>query len=527
MITKTIDPKNNWFIWRSVQQRLTTWTQALLMGNRFSVLIDPECETGCNPTKKIIQVNPQLFREADASVQFTATQGLLAHECGHALFTAGFADENVLQMLTNILEDERIERAMKVLYPGIKAAFDTLGDLSIAAQRAGHRDEAHSIISCCLVWRWANTRGGEELMFDCLGIEPDPIAELWAAVRPLVESAWAVKTTAEVIAIAKRILDMLHINKDEVMPKASISKGADMPPLDDMPKKGAAPLTMPVREAQMAPGLGVGIEDEDLPAIELARRLELAPYIQLEDSVRPAVTRLVEMLKERRPDQRSMPHEWRGRYSFRQETRTPDMPNLEKAYAELAKMDLAVYILVDRSGSMGCREEDVRSALMTVYCAAHKIGIPVGIAYFGENSTSYRSAAAIPIDTVVADVARLEDSASDAVKAVIAGYDGWSGDEYLDWGLRKAEEALATRPEKKRVILVIHDGEPVFHLGPFSDYDVSQAHVRDLDKAGYIPIGLYIGGGETARIAGIFPRLVACKPENLPEKLGNMLANLV
>jgi hypothetical protein len=50
---------------------------------------------------------------------------------------------------------------------------------------------------------------------------------------------------------------------------------------------------------------------------------------------------------------------------------------------------------------------------------------------------------------------------AETAKALIAGYTAWSREEYLDWGLRKADTELRARPETLRVLLIIHDGERV------------------------------------------------------------------
>ena len=103
---------------------------------------------------------------------------------------------------------------------------------------------------------------------------------------------------------------------------------------------------------------------------------------------------------------------------------------------------------------------------MTIYLAAVKLGIPIGIAYFGEDNF-YTGDSPLPPDQItveqtVVEVAPLSLDNDEAPKALIAGYTGWSCEEYLDWGLRKAEAELRTRPERLRVLLIIHDGEPVF-----------------------------------------------------------------
>ncbi len=64
----------------------------------------------------------------------TMYEGLIGHEVGHALYTphkpwVKFAKENPsLKAYANILEDARIERKMKIKYPGMKRTFFQMYD---------------------------------------------------------------------------------------------------------------------------------------------------------------------------------------------------------------------------------------------------------------------------------------------------------------------------------------------------------------------------------------------------------------
>lgn len=127
----------------------------------------------------------------------------------------------------------------------------------------------------------------------------------------------------------------------------------------------------------------------------------------------------------------------------------------------------------------------------------------------------------------MSEVAPLSTNNNELAKALIAGYTGWSCEEYLDWGLRKAEAELRSRPERLHVLLIIHDGEPVFRTRTASDWDLSLAHLRALEQAGIMPIGIHLGNENLEKLHKLFTRLVNCPDGNaLPEKLGNTLRNL-
>jgi hypothetical protein len=132
-----------------------------------------------------------------------------------------------------------------------------------------------------------------------------------------------------------------------------------------------------------------------------------------------------------------------------------------------------------------------------------------------------------PVDEIVA----FEDR-GEMAKAMIAGYRGHTGAEFLDFALRLAEKALQLRRERMRVIVVVHDGCPVakWNEGGSSvkDWDISQLHVRSLERHGVPVIGLYLGDddGNVKRMQELFPHLATCQAENLPDKLGNLLRSL-
>jgi hypothetical protein len=521
------DPKQTWWIWNMTCQRLTKWALALLRGRRYSIRLVPEGTGYFAPLEKIIQVNPQLFPEQNVDVQFRLTQGLLAHECGHAWFTSSWSDqsETILQELANMLEDQRIEGGICILYPGVAPAICLLGDLVYASLAIAAGDPRQQAYCCCLAWRWAHSRTGEQAMFEKLGIASAG-QSLWQEIRPLVEQAWMAADTATVISLAKEILGLLGL------PVTAPCLKIFPFDLDDIPRSGTQPIPIPMTPADTALGLGICLDADDLPVLSKSlRNLDPAPYLELEEKVRPQAARLAGALQEPRPEQSLAPHEYHGRYSFRQEIRTPDRPHLSRQEASQAARSLALYVLVDRSGSMIRFEQSIREALMIIYLAASQVAIPIGIAYFGEDDLSPGElpllADPITIERTVAEIAPPSGGHPEAVKALIAGYCGWSSEEYLDWGLRKAEAELRKRPERLRVLLILHDGDPVFHTRTLSDWDLSLSHLHSLERYGVIPIGIHLGYEKIHKLRKLFPHLVCCpEGDRLADKLGNLLCSL-
>ena len=531
MTTTTVSPRQTWWWWQRPRQRLIKWTKALLQGRRYTIKVEPYQHRGRpgtgyhNPKLRVIVVNPQFFADEPVETQFRATQGILAHEVGHAFFTDAWPtedDQQTLRWLVNALEDERMERAISIYYPGIAALIRLIGDLIYqGTETMLDSAPAEMALACCLSWRWAQSRGGESQMFERLGIEDQETIDPWHEIKPLVEASWTADNTSRVIEIAREILAILELPEGHSLPDLPIFQivmGAG----DDIPEeRDGEALPLPVSAFDGAsPGLGTDFDDDSVPVPRGDDITQLAPYAKLEDAATPLARQLVDALKIPQPNVRPMPHEWRGRYSFRQEVRTPSMPHLRRAGVGREKDDVVFYVLVDRSGSMSIINEPVRLALMTLYLAATELRIPLGMAYFGEHSDGI-------IDDLVLEVSLVRARAAEETKSLIAGFRGVTGAEFLDWGLALAEKSLRQRPERRKVLLVLHDGEPVYNGRLGNDYQLSLERLRRLERQGITPIGLYLGEGcNMDQLEALFPRLVITSGQKLPEKLGNMLQSL-
>ena len=167
---------------------------------------------------------------------------------------------------------------------------------------------------------------------------------------------------------------------------------------------------------QVQPGLGKGEPDEERGALFADTYSTPAPYVELEDQAHPLARQLSEALQLLTPETRLEPHDNQGRYSFRQEVRTPDTPHLLVQSMDSSPRDLALYLLVDRSGSISTIQDEVRLALMMLYLAGTELEIPTGVTYFGahENNRAGQGMEVTPPTP----------AASESVKALIAGFEG-------------------------------------------------------------------------------------------------------
>ena len=98
----------------------------------------------------------------------------------------------------------------------------------------------------------------------------------------------------------------------------------------------------------------------------------------------------------------------------------------------------------------------------------------------------------------------------------------------LQQRLDLAIASLRERPERDKIILCLHDGQPVWSGREGRDWDLSIARVTQAERKGIKVIGLFLGEGEEdlRKMQLLFPRLIATTPDRLPEKLGGMLISL-
>ena len=183
-----------------------------------------------------------------------------------------------------------------------------------------------------------------------------------------------------------------------------------------------------------------------------------------------------------------------------------------------AARNLALYVLVDRSGSMCVVDADVRQAMMIIYLAATSLEIPIGITYFG-------SADHLESPDRVFELTPVQSMVNEEVKPLIAGFEGVTGAEFLNWGLLLAEKSLAQPPERTKVFIVIHYGKPVYKE---DDWELSCTHLRRLESQLITTFGIYLGTTpeDQTSLKILFFLMIITSGKDLPEKLGALLRGL-
>jgi hypothetical protein len=508
-----------------VRRRLEVWAKALLRGRRYTIAFDTNIDAALqNSHKRLIVVNPEAFGHTPWQ-QYMATRALLAHEVGHVLFT-GDLGEGAVRALANSLEDERVERCMVGNNPQLAPLFDFAGDLAWAeSSPLPLVDSPWPVLGACLLWRWEHDL---ELPQGASRIQLTPTnQEMWDHIRPWVEAAWMAETSDQVVVTARRILAYLGIPEEVEVPDwlkrllealdRAVSGGENSMPSNPIAPRGQQQVGGRAggpRAPQSAPAEGIpGLSHEcNEPAGRGRSKHPIfpAPYAGLVREVQADASRLVEELKIPQRETRVEPVESGGRYSYRQEMRTPDTPFLALSAPGREPPKAVFGLVVDRTGSMdwGNKIQQAKKGLMMLHLAMEELQVPHRIACFEDNV-----------------VLKEFDERSERVKALIAGLEGVSNHSRIAPTLEPMCAALQKRPELIKVCLVIHDGRPS------DETEVKELVARYSRQPGFYVLGVYLetpgyawGQEERETMKLLFgARLIACLPEELPDKFGNVL----
>ena len=198
---------------------------------------------------------------------------------------------------------------------------------------------------------------------------------------------------------------------------------------------------------------------------------------QIEDGSIEAATKrsqvLVRQLKKIPPRPRSQAVEFGPRYSFRDEERRSDRA-FRKRDLPTRQRTIALGILVDCSGSMSPVMDEVASAVLATERAARELNVPFAVWGF----SSWRQPA-IEVLGFSADRA----TAPERINGLVA-----SGGTILAPAVQAVGEAMRGVRADRRVLLVIHDGQP-------SDMAASTAAVNALRRELEV-VGVFLGDGD-------------------------------
>ena len=501
-----------WWQWKHIEERLRHWGRALQGVEPYRIeLVDEPGLTGLtNFTQRLIKVNPEMIRGLKPREGYEITKAVLCHEAGHRRFTTHAELNPVVHMVSNILEDQRIESLMMEEFAGtrplIRRMTEALYEQSPALEAT---DDPGQVVGAALQYRWA-VRLGLGLKGELSEINKDR----WEQVRPMAEEAWVAASTKEVDLIAWRIVTLLGIKEDEIPDwvKASLDRCGGTRERDDRSEKKAPEAPKPFHaEGDGGGGHSEPFDGELLPDGHKAGgrdyQIEPMPYATLEARAMPMARELIDELTLVPVDDQPAPAERGGTLSVRQYLRERERPFLVRDDERLAAPRLAIRVVIDHSTSMNhaatrSRIECAAEGAMMLHLACLELETDHGISV-------------MPQQVTLADLTTGERG-----KALIAGVvPAKTGYENLAVAIQlRSDELLATVADV-RLLFVLHDGYP-------NDGEKAKSLCQSLrERVEVIGVLLDPDEGTAKAMREIFgaDRLVACPAKDLPLKLAAML----
>jgi Mg-chelatase subunit ChlD len=580
-----------WWEYRAARQALSAFGQALSGGRRFPIRFRKAGVNYTDFSRREVVIDPEVVTDPDPGIHQALVKGALCHEFAHVRYTTPYFGMDtsrtdikaaIVAQVSNILEDERIDRAM------MDASWGTEKYLRFRKRKLweqmltgidGESEDPAQVLTAILHLRYG---------WECKGkLHPKNQAlldECW----PLVWRAWNGISTDVVRACAEEIVRILGLEERAKAEQEALQQLLDKLAQQgckmtlsglrqDAPDQGPGGMGVPVPGAGSgAPGDPAGGDKDeqsadrapgrasDIPKMEDAldgpgqdakpgegepnaegegegdpsdeeiaegerdalkrifrgkggtdeRHESLHPR-QVEDgTIETAAKRsqvLVRQLKKIPPRPRSQAVEFGPRYSFRDEERNADRA-FRKRDLPTRQRTVALGVLVDCSGSMSPVMEEVASAVLATERAARELRVPFAVWGF----SSWRQPA-IEVLGFTADGA----TAPERINGLVA-----SGGTILAPALQAVGEAMRGVRADRRVLLVIHDGQP-------SDMAASTAAVNALRRELEV-VGVFLGDGDEnadliAPMRELFGQrlVVAPDPDALMVVLGAFLSRLL
>ena len=503
-----------WYEWRNIRNRLFAFGSAVQGVSPYTMELEPDpakCPSGyTNFSRRLIMVNPTLF-EVTPETQYLLTKAVLCHEAGHRRFTTPTKLPSHIHMVSNLLEDERIEKLMEQEFAGVRHLLRDLSEELLREARPldPESEDPSEVLSYIL-----QTRFSEKCGLPVRGELSSTNKRLWNEVAPLVWGAWSADSSAACDANAEEILKILGIDEADIPEwlKAFLSH---LEIVEGERKSGdraehSAPTLggpMPGDERDSEP-----FDGEPVPKAHSLGNYEHVigpkPYTELLEKVRPLVRRLIEELSSEDIGSASEPSGRGGRLSVRQHLREPERPFLWEEEGRPAPPTIAFRLIIDHSTSMSYRgriEHAAQTAIL-MHLAAKELSIPHGIAI-------------APHDIRIASLESGEEALA-MIAGILPAQTSWE-DTGLAVSLHGNE--LAARKEDVKLLIVIHDG-----MG--NDHELLARECRRLrDRVLVIGLGIGMEEMEADLLREQFgpDRYISCKSaEELPEKVGAILRSV-
>jgi hypothetical protein len=504
-----------WWQWRNIHEKLRLFGRALQGPEPYRIeFADEPGLTGLTDfDRRLIKVNPDMVPGLKPRRGYDITKAVLCHEAGHCRFTTPTRLPPVVHMVSNILEDQRIESLMMEEFAGTRPLIRALTEeLYRRSPELDGTDDPGQVVAAALQYRWAY-RLGLPLKGELSATNQD----LWAKVRPQVQTAWVAPSSLEVDRIAQRIVKFLGLREHQVpawvVGELDRCEGARRPGDPSETRAPAPPAPFSAgdgSEAKPEPFDGELLPD-DHKAGHGSSRIEPKPYLELEERAAPLAKELIEELSPELAPEEPEPAEQGGRLSVRQYLRDRERPFLVREDESRLPPTLALRVVVDHSTSMNfsragrVRIESVAEGAMMLHLACTALGID-------------HQVAVTPQQTVLAEL-RSGERGKALIAGMVPAQTGW---EDIAVAVKRHGEELMQAGADIRLVFVLHDGYP--NDGP----DAKKLCQSLRGKVEVIGVLLDPDEGTQHAMGEIFgqDRLVACQSAQLPRKLAAMLRSI-
>lgn len=504
-----------WWQWRNIQERLRLFGRALQGPEAYRIEFadDPGLTGVTDFGRKLVRVNPEMIPGLKPRQGYDMTKAVLCHEAGHRRFTEPTELSPVVHMVSNILEDQRIESLMMEEFVGTRSLIRMLTEAMYEqSPELQTTDDPGQVVAAALQYRWA-CRLGLPLKGELSALNQ----ERWRQVRPMVEDAWVAESSIDVDRIAQRIVKLLDLKEHQVPAWVIVL----LDKCEGARRKGdGSERRAPAPPTAFGPGDGSDAPPEpfDGEVVPNGHRagtgssaIEPKPYVDLEERAAPLAQQLIEELSLESVVAEPEPAERGGRFSIRQYLRDRSSPFLNPDDDVDAPPSLAVRVVIDHSTSMNhwqdgkTRIESVAEAAMMLHLACEALGLNHQVAVTPQQ------------------VVLTETGSGERGKALIAGMvPAQTGYEDVAVAIRQHSEGLLADGAQIRLLFVLHDGYP---------NDAAAAKKLCLELRGNVEvIGVLLDPDDGTRkamgeICGE-DRLVACASKELPTKLAAMLRSV-
>ncbi len=505
-----------WYEWKNIRNRLVVFGRALQGISPYRVLIEPNyarCPSGyCNFSKREIAANPSLFYGELPKDQYHLTKAILVHETGHRRFTTPHKVSSLVHLVANILEDERIERQMCAEFAGVRWLIRRLSRQMYEESKPVdvESDSPGQVVSYFLQLRWAN-RIGQPVK----GVLSAKNQELWQKVEPLVYEAWEAETSEVVDRKAQEIVDILGLKEFEIpwwikdiLDKLGSIEG-ERAEEDKAEKVTSGTFQSKSDESEKEPKPFDGnVPPNDKREGKGHEAIESKPYIKLEERVKPLVQELIDELAWEEKPEKPEPSERGGRLSLREYQKDKTRPFLIEEDQAKTLATLALKVIIDHSTSLNhssgskTRMESIAEAVMTVHLVCLDLDIP-------------HEVLVTPQQLKIAD-----SDSGERGKALISGLvPALCGYEDMGLAIKTYAIPMTSYPQDVKLVLCLTDGA-------CNDATLGKEICRSL-RGRVEVIGVLLDPDDATKglVADMFgqDRVIACRSEELPQKLGNIL----